>query len=306
MSGLSRRRVLGLSGLVVLATGLAACGGSDPLATPAEQPKAGEDRPLVIGSSKYYSSGIIAEIFAQVLESKGIAVERQFNIGARAVFLKEFEGGKLDLMPEYSGNLLQYYQADSKAVTSEEIKAALPAALPKGMRVLDFAAATDQDSYCVTDSFSINNGIGSLADLAKLGRPVRLAGNSELADRAYGPKGLKEKYGLDVELVPVEDGGGPLTVKALKDGSADIANIFSASPMIDSEGLVPLFDPENLIVNQNITAIASERVSAEAVEAVNMVLAKLDQSGILGINSKSVVDQKSAEQIAADWIANNL
>ncbi|EEH64719.1 ABC transporter, substrate-binding protein, QAT family [Gleimia coleocanis DSM 15436] len=305
---ITRRKMLGVSGLVILATGLAACGNSNPLADPNKKKPMADDknRPLVIGSSKYYSSGIIAEIFAQVLESKGIAVDRQFNIGARAVFLKEFEDGKIDLMPEYAGNLLQYYKADDPAVSTEEIKAALPGALPKGIRVLDLAEATDQDSYCVTDMFSINNGIGSLEDLAKLGRPIRLAGNSELADRPYGPKGLKEKYGLDVELVPVEDGGGPLTVKALKDGTVDIANIFSADPQIDKEGLVPLMDPKHLIVTQNITAIASDRVPAEVGEAVNMVLAKLDQAAILGINSKSVIDQQAAEQIAADWIANNL
>lgn len=315
MREMNRRTALnlmGVSGFMVLATGLAACSNTDPLGDGGAKPITTDRKPvdaegpLVIGSSKYYSSGIIAEIFAQVLEAKGVFVSRQFNIGARAVFLKEFEAGKIDLMPEYGGNLLQYYKKDSTAVTTDQIREELQGALPKGISPLALSAAIDQDSYCVTDNFAINNAIGSLADLARLGRPIRLAGNSELADRPYGPKGLKERYGLEVELVPVEDGGGPLTVKALKDGTVDIANVFSADPAIRREGLVPLADPKNLIVAQNIMAIASDRVPAEAREAINKVLEKLDQTGILGINYASVVDQKPADQIAADWIANNL
>ncbi|MCS4485260.1 ABC transporter substrate-binding protein [Gleimia sp. 6138-11-ORH1] len=315
MRDLNRRQVLnlaGISGFMVLATGLAACSNVDPLADGGGKPitadvKPGDkDRPLVIGSSKYYSAGIIAEIFAQVLEAKGIFVSRQYNIGARPVFLKEFEAGKIDLMPEYGGNLLQYYRKDSTAVTTEEIREELKTALPAGITALDFSSAVDQDSYCVTDSFAINNAIGSLADLTRLGRPIKVAANSELAERPYGPIGLKEKYGLEVELTPIEDGGGPLTVKALKDGTVDMANVYSADPAIRREGLVPLADPKNLIVAQNILAIASNQVSPEATAAINEVLGKLDQTGILGINYASVVEQKSAEQIAADWIANNL
>ncbi|MFZ1384711.1 MAG: glycine betaine ABC transporter substrate-binding protein, partial [Propionicimonas sp.] len=104
-----------LLALVALGT-LAACSSTAPLgSTPmasAPTGTTGTTTPattLVIGSQAYYSNEIIAELYAQALEAKGLTVSRQYQIGQRETYLPDLAAGKIDVMPEYSGNLLQYY-----------------------------------------------------------------------------------------------------------------------------------------------------------------------------------------------------
>lgn len=304
MTNLSRRGVLGLAGLAGLAV-LSACSSSDPLATPSASTAtsaAMTGATLVVGSQQYYSNEIIAELYAQVLEKAGYTVKRQYQIGQREVYLPELESGKVDVMPEYSGNLLQFYDKKTTAKDPAAIQTALGEKLPSGLRVLTAAAATDQDSYNVTKAFAEEHSLTSLEDLVKLSGKLKVAANSEFATRPYGPLGLKSVYGVDVESVPVEDSGGPLTVKALKDGTVQLADIYTADPAITKEGFVTLADPKNLILPQNVTPLVSAKVDATAAAAIEKVNAQLSMADLLSLNAKSVEQAAKSADVAREWL----
>lgn len=298
------RAVRRLAAAIGAALLLSACSSNSPLATPsadATGPTAATA--LVIGSQQYYSNEIIAELYAQALEAAGHTIQRQYQIGQREVYLPEVEAGKIDLMPEYSGNLLQYYDAKTSAKSGEEVLTALAGALPQGLRPLTAAAATDQDSYNVTKEFAAQHSLASLEDLAKVPGPIKVAANSEFAKRPYGPKGLKEFYGVDVTVVPVEDSGGPLTVKALKDGTVQAADIYSADPAIATNGFVTLSDPKNMILPQNVVPIVSAKVDDAAAAVIDKVSAALSTAELVALNARSVTEQASSATIAKDWLA---
>lgn len=303
MNQISRRSLGALFALGGMAA-MVGCSAGDPLA-PAPAP--GASTPvgggtLVVGSQQYYSNEIIAELYAQALEGAGFTVTRQFQIGQREVYLPEVEAGKIDVIPEYSGNLLQFYDKNAAAKDADAIAAALAEVLPKGLRVLDAAEASDQDSYNVTSAFASEHSLASLADLTGLPGPLKIAANSELATRPYGPIGLKELYGVDATVVPVEDSGGPLTIKALNDGTVQLANIYTANPAIAREKLVTLADPKNLILPQNVIPLVGERVDDTAAAAIDAVNAKLSVADLQALNARSVDEQKKSSEIAADWL----
>ena len=309
MSPLSRRRLVGLAALGGLGV-LAGCSTSDPLQSSAPAPgtaapgtTAAGGGTLVVGSQQYYSNEIIAELYAQALEKAGYTVERQFQIGQREVYLPELEAAKIDVLPEYSGNLLQYYDKETQVSDAASVTAALASALPDGLRVLAAADASDQDSYTVTKAFADEHGLASIADLAKAPQPVKLAANSEFATRPYGPEGAKATYGVDIELVPVEDSGGPLTVRALKDGTVQVADLYTADPAIAKEGFVVLEDPEGLILPQNVVPLVSDKVDAAAAAAIEAVNAKLTASELQQLNARSVDEQARSADIAKDWLS---
>ena len=295
------RRLAAAVGATLL---LSACSTNSPLGTPSAEPSGptAAATTLVIGSQQYYSNEIIAELYAQALEAAGHTIQRQYQIGQREVYLPEVEAGKIDLMPEYSGNLLQYYDAKTTAKSSEEVVTALASALPQGLRPLAAAAATDQDSYNVTSEFAAQHGLTSLEDLAKVPGPIKVAANSEVAERPYGPKGLKEFYGVDVTVVPVEDSGGPLTVKALKDGTVQAADIYSADPAIATNNFVTLSDPKNMILPQNVVPIVSAKVDAAAAAVIDKVSAALTTEELVGLNARSVTEQAASADIAKEWL----
>lgn len=280
---------------------LAGCSSSDPLSS-GDSSASSDGDTLVIGSQQYYSNEIIAELYAQALEAKGYTVDRQYQIGQREVYLPELESGEIDVFPEYTGNLLQYYDQEETAKSPEEVEAALAEALPDGLTALKAAEASDQDSYNVTKEFSEENDITSLADLKNYSGTLALGAPPENAERPYGPPGLKSIYGVDVTSTPIDDGGGPLTVKALTDGSVQLADIYTASPLIAENDLVTLDDPENMILPQNVVPIVSDKVDSDAQDVIDSVDAILSPSDLQELNSKSQTDKESSATIAKDYL----
>jgi osmoprotectant transport system substrate-binding protein len=296
-------RLVALAAVAVGATvALAGCASGDPLDNGSGGGET-DSETLVIGSQDYYSNEIIAELYAQALEENGYTVERDFRIGQREVYMPEIEDGAIDVFPEYTGNLLQYYVPDTTVTLSDEVYAELETSLPEGLRVLDQAPATDQDSYNVTKAFSEANGVTSLADLKNVTTPITLGGNSELATRPYGPEGLASVYGVDVGFTPIEDSGGPLTLKALVDNQVQMVNIFSADPNIAANDLVTLEDPEGLFLASHVVPLVSDKVDDEIADIINTVSAALTAEALVALNALSVNEQESADQIAADWLA---
>lgn len=279
---------------------LAGCAASDPLDDPGVE--ASTDM-IVIGSQDYYSNEIVAEIYAQALEAEGFTVQRDFRIGQREAYIPEIESGSIDLFPEYTGPLLQVWEPDTDARSAEEVYAALQAAVPKGLRVLDQSPATDQDSYVVTRAFADEYGVTSIADLADVPLPLTLGGNSEGENRPNGPIGLKDTYGVDVAFTPIEDGGGPLTVKALVDDQVQLAIIYTASPSMSSADLVALEDPAGLFLASNVVPVASGDLSEEAIRIVNAISAEMTATQLLELNTRSVETQASAAVLAEQWLA---
>ena len=295
---------LALGAVVVGASlALAGCASGDPL-DPGAGPGTGDSTTIVIGSQAYYSNEIIAEIYAQALENAGFTVERKFQIGSRDAYLPSLENGEVDLIPEYSGNLLQFYSPDTTATSADDVYTELAAALPDGLVVLDMSPATDQDSYNVTQEFADANDVKTIADLAGISGII-LGGNAELETRPYGVQGLKDTYNVDVSFTAIGDSGGPLTVQALTDGVITVGNIYSADPNIAVNKLVTLEDPEGLFLASNVVPLVSVDIADEIADIINAVDAKLTAAGLSALNALSVNEQQSSAKIATDWLTEN-
>jgi osmoprotectant transport system substrate-binding protein len=124
---------------------------------------------LKVGSANFPESVILANVYAEALKAQGASITTQLNIGSRETYMPGLLDGSIDLIPEYSGVLLQYFDKQATAVSSEDVFAALPAALPAGLTVLDQSKAEDKDAIVVTKKTADKYGLKSIADLA--GKP---------------------------------------------------------------------------------------------------------------------------------------
>lgn len=305
MTSSAFRRTLTLALAAGTLVSLAACSSGNPLEAGGD---AAADGAVTVGAAAFAENEIIAQIYAQALEAAGVEVSFAGQIGQRDVYLKALEDGSLDLVPEYSGNLLQAFDSDFAGGTAEEVAAALPGALPEGLSVLEAAPAENTDSYTVTAEFSAEHGLTSLDQLAGLGIPLSIGGNPELESRPYGPAGLTEVYGVprsSLTFTSISDSGGPLTVAALKDGTVQLADIFTTTPAIAENGFVVLDDPKNLILAQSVIPLLSERARTPEVEAaLNAVSAKLTTADLIELNARNQGDEKaSPKKLAASWLA---
>lgn len=295
-----RGRLAASAAAVGVVIALSGCASGDPL-TPGTGEDGGDPQSIVIGSQAYYSNEIIAEIYAQALENGGFEVERSFQIGQRDAYIPALESGEVDLIPEYTGNLLQHYSPDTTATKPEEVYEALEEAVPDGLTVLEQSPATDQDSYNVTSEFSEEYGVTSIEDLADVPVELTLGGNAELEERPYGPNGLSEVYGVDVDFTAT----GATTLDALIEGTVDVANVYSADPRIASENLVTLEDPEGLFLSSNVVPLVNAEIADEVADILNEVNAALTPEELTALNARSVDEQQSSDEIATDWLTEN-
>ena len=300
MNTAKKRLVIGATLAAAAALVLSGCASSNPLDSESAGGEPAGDT-IVVGSQAYYSNEIIAEIYAQALESAGFDVKRQFNIGQRDAYMPEIESGAITLFPEYSGNLLQYFDENTEARTPDDVYAALQEALPENLTVLDQAEASDQDSYTVTAAFAEENGLTTIADLANVTVPLTLGGPPELAERPYGPTGLADVYGVDVTFSPT----GDTTVENLVAGTVNVANVFTADPRIQTQDLVVLEDPEGLFLASNVVPVVNADVADEIADVINAVSAKLTADALVALNVQSTEDEMSPEDIATQFLEEN-
>lgn len=131
---------------------------------------AGIEGEITVGSTNFYEQEILGEIFAQTLESNGATVERKFQLGNREIVFPALESGEIDVLAEYAATALEFVNGGAGVASTDPAAttAALVTALePKFLVALDYAAATDQNGFVVTQQTADTYGLTTISDLAK-------------------------------------------------------------------------------------------------------------------------------------------
>jgi osmoprotectant transport system substrate-binding protein len=298
---LSLTRLASVTAAVVL---LAACGGNDPVSTTGGE-KAAADK-VVVGSANFPESVLLAEIYAGALAAKGVQVDKKLNIGTREAYIPALQDGSIDLLPEYTGVLLQYFDKNATAVASDEVYAALQKALPDGLVVLNKSSAEDKDAVVVTRATATKYNLKSIADLKPVAGQFVLGGPPEWRDRPTGVPGLKKLYGLTFKQFKPLDAGGPLTVKALEDGTIQAGNLFTTQSEIPDNNFVVLEDPKNLFAAQNVVPLINEKKATDTVkQALNAVSATLTTQNLAEHLKRVTAGKEDAAAVAKDFLSQN-
>jgi osmoprotectant transport system substrate-binding protein len=125
---------------------------------------------VIVGSTNFYEQEILGEIFAQALEANGFTVERKFQLGNREIVFPALESGEIDILAEYAATALEFVNEGAGEATTDPAatSAALATAIePKGLVALDYAAATDQNGFVVTQATADQYGLVTISDLGK-------------------------------------------------------------------------------------------------------------------------------------------
>ncbi|MHC9296723.1 ABC transporter substrate-binding protein [Mycobacterium sp. LTG2003] len=293
--------------LALLVPLASACGSSNPLGG---GPISGDLKSITVGSADFPESKIIAEIYAQALEANDFQISRQFGIGSRETYVPAVQDHSIDLIPEYTGNLLQYFDEETTATTPDAVLIGLLKALPGDLSILYPSPAEDKDTLAVTEATAQRWNLKTIDDLAKHSAEVKVGAPSEFQTRVTGLVGLKDKYGLDIapaNFVAISDGGGPATVQALNSGAITAANIFSTSPAIEQHRLVVLEDPKNTFLAANVVPlVASQKMSNDLKTVLDAVSAKLTTEALIELNTAVEGNQGvDPDEAARKWVQDN-
>ncbi|RKT57427.1 ABC transporter substrate-binding protein [Saccharothrix australiensis] len=274
---------------------VSACGSKDDLGGSGQEAAAGE---VVVGSADFTENKVLAEVYAGALKTTGAKVTVKSGIGARELVVRALQDKSLGVVPEYTGNLLNYFAKDNAETADEAVYTALKAKLPAGLEVLEKAAAEDKDVLVVTKA-TADSGVKSIADLGD-GKYV-LGAAGEWAQRWQDK--VKNLYGVTFKEIKTTDAGGPVTVDALKDGSAQVVNLYTTSADIAVNDFVQLADPKNMYPAQNIVPLLrSDAVDAKGKAALNKVSQALTTENLATLVKRVDVDKETIANVAADFL----
>lgn len=310
------RRIQALTTLAaVLALGLSACGGSsdnDPTATGSGgSGGSGGAGSITVGSANFSESALLAEIYAGALEAKGLDVSTKLNIGSRELYIKGIQDGSIDIVPEYTGVLRDFFvdqqgSGSTSASDAEGVYGELKDVVPDGLVVGGYSKAEDKDAVVVTKETADKYELESIGDLAGVAGKLTLGGPPEWKTRQTGVPGLEKVYGVEFGKFVVTDAGGPQTLNALTDGRIDAGNLFTTNPQIAEQDLVVLDDPESLFGSQNIVPLMREEVATDKVlETLDAVGQALDTDTLTELVGKIDIDKQDPADVAEQWLSDN-
>ena len=284
---------------------LSACGGSgddNPLSGGGNtEGSAGSE--VIIGSADFTESQLIANIYSQALQSAGVKVKEQFNIGSREVYMTALKDGSVDLIPEYTGSLLKYLDPKSTTSASDAVTTELTSKLPQGLSLLTPSAAQDKDSVTVTRATADKYKLKTISDLKPVAGEIVFGGPPEWKTRAQGLIGLRDVYGLNFKDFVTLDAGGTLTMTALTNGQIQAGDLFTTDPGLKANDLVVLEDDKSLFAAENVIPVIKAAKENETItKTLNAVSAKLTTDDLITMNAEAGTGANLAD-IAKKWLA---
>jgi osmoprotectant transport system substrate-binding protein len=193
---------------------------------------------VVVGGSNFTESTVLANVYADVLESAGFDASVQ-AVGNRDLYLKALEAGQIQAFPEYLATVTealnaQVNGANPTPVASGDVQKTLTAAqgfaAKKNLKFGTPSEAADQNAFAVTKDFADKHKVTTLSELASAcsDGSLVLGGPPECPTRPFCQPGLEKTYGLKFKSFRQLDAGGPLTKTAIEKGNVSLGLVFSS------------------------------------------------------------------------------
>ncbi|VTM10762.1 ABC transporter substrate-binding protein [Raoultella terrigena] len=262
---------------------------------------------VTIGGANFTESSILANIYASALKKNNIEVSTRLNLGNREIIIPALKSGEIDIVPEYLGALLNYYDGKTLATSQSDVSAELAKVLPADFTLLTPSPATSITAWAVRADTAKKYGLSKLSDLQPIAHQLTIGGPPELAVRALGLPGLKRVYGLEFKAVKSLDMGGPLTRLALNSGKIDVATVISTQGNLAKEDWVVLDDDKHEQPSQNVVPLVRKASLTPTVSKVlNDISGKLNNATLIELNQQVDLQHKDPAAVAEAWVNDHL
>ena len=240
---------------------LAGCGSGRSTAPPT--PSAIHDDAITVASFDFTESRVLAELYGQALEARGLQVRRAIGIGPRELVGPALALGLVELVPEYAGTALGFLSLGRAGATADEAathQALAQTAADRHLTALASAPAQNANTFVVTRETAQREHLQRLSDLAAVAPNLTFGGPPECPTRPLCLEGLEQRYGVHFGHVLALDAGGPTTRQALEQGAIDVGLLFTTDPALANGDLVALEDDQGLQPAENVTPLVRTEV----------------------------------------------
>jgi osmoprotectant transport system substrate-binding protein len=292
--------------LISLALALAACGSSSkPKASTTTTSGTGAGTSIVVGQKDFAGAQLLSQLYGKALAAKGFKVSYK-NLGPTEVTYTALKNGQIDLYGEYQGTLLTYLKGTPTGDAATTNAALQTKVAADSVKASTASTAVDVNGFYVSKATASKYNLTNVSDLTAVASQLTFGGPPECLQRPLCLGSTEQQlYDLKFKTVKKLDTGGPITNKALKDGSIDVGLLFTGSSVIDPD-FVLLKDDKGLQPADNAIAVWRSTVDSPALDKViNDVNAKLDTAAYNEMALKIFNDKKDPPVVAADWLSQN-
>jgi len=264
---------------------------------------ASQTRPVVVASKPFGESYVLAEMFAQLLEARGIRVDRRPGLGATEIAFRALTRGAIDVYPEYTGTGLLAILGEKPMTDKAAVFQKVSTEFRERYGVRWLAPLGFQNSYAIAirrqtaDSLHLK----SLSDLAATKARMRAGLTADFVGRADGLPGLERAYGL--RLAEVRVLGPAVKYQALAAGQVDVIDGYSTDGLIARYELVVLEDDKHFFPPYEAAALVGPKVASEvpqALVALGELSGRIDEVRMRALNKRVEVDGTPVATVARD------
>jgi osmoprotectant transport system permease protein len=271
----------------------------------------GNTRRIAVASKPFGESYLLAEMFAQLLESRGFRVERRPGLGATEIAFEALRNGSIDVYPEYTGtgllailhdSLPDSVAADPRAVFSHVARRFADAYDVHWLPPLGF-----QNTYAiaVTRETARKYELRTLTDLARESAHLTAGFTPDFIGRSDGLVGLSRVYGLHPRAVrPLAPA---IKYQALVSGAVDVIDGYSTDGLLARYNLMTLTDDRHFFPPYEAAALTSPRLSRDfpgAVGTLTLLSNRLDEPTMRHLNQRIEVGREDVARVARDELSD--
>jgi osmoprotectant transport system permease protein len=261
---------------------------------------------VVVGSKDFTESVLLAEIFSQMLEARGVEVVRQYELGGSLPH-QALINGKIDCYPEYTGTS---YMAILKHPLNTDARAVYETVKRDYAEKFDVAVSPPL-GYENTFAILVRGldarrlGLKTISDAVPHAREWRAGFGQDFMSRADGYPGFARAYNLQFAAAPREMDLS-LTYRALAEHQVDLIAGNSTDGLINALDLFQLEDDRHYFPPYE-AVILIRKDTLTRVPAANDVLrllgGKLSTEEIRRLNYEVDGNHRDKRDVAREWIA---
>jgi osmoprotectant transport system substrate-binding protein len=263
----------------------------------------GSAQTVVVGGKGFTEQLLVAEMTAQLLRAKGLAVTTRTGFSTNGI-RKQQESGLVDVYWEYTGTSLLTFNNIREPLGPEDAYARV-AELDAAKGLIWLSPSKINNTYALAmrgaDAAAMNiRSISHLAGQINKGERFRFACNMEFYIRPDGLAPMQRAYLFEFEpedVVRLETGA---IYDVLRDGGADVGLVFSTDGRVAAFDFQLLEDDRRFFPAYLLTPVVRKPVmdqNPDLASHLNALSAKLDNPTISSLNAMVDLEMRPVEKL---------
>lgn len=261
-----------------------------------------ENKRIVVGSKDFTESVILAEILAQMLEQKGIAVTRQFELGGNLAH-DSLLSKQIDVYPEYTGTaytaILKHKPITDPETVYDQTK--IEYADKFKLLVSPPLGFSNDFAILVRGDVARQNNLKTISDAVSMAKDWQAGFGQDFMSRADGYAGFSKAYGFNFAKQPREMDLS-LTYRALQSGELDIIAGNSTDGLIAALDLYQLTDDKQYFPPYQAVFIARQDIRGTLNNIFKELKNAISTDEMRRLNYEVDGNKRTPKDVAAEWM----